>query len=348
MEDYLRAIERELDLRFGPTAGAATAERWELDTLYLGGGTPSLLGAAGVTRLLEIVCARAALRPGAEVTLEANPDDVTPESARAWRAAGVNRLSIGSQSFDDAALQWMHRTHDSRRIGTAVEIAREAELANFSLDLIFSLPVELGRDWRYDLDLALELEPSHISLYGLTIEAGTALARWIARGEETEAPEEQYEHDFLLADRLLTAAGFEHYEVSSFARPGMRARHNSAYWEGRPYLGIGPSAHGFDGAVRRWNAKSYADWERRVAGGLDPIDGLERLDDDNRLVEQIYLGLRTNEGLTIATDEAGYFFRWIQERWAVMGSDRRLRLTPAGWLRLDALAADLTAFRSRS
>ena len=344
VDEYLLALEREIDIRFAPSADAP----WHLDTLYLGGGTPSLLGASGIARLLDIVRSRATLHARAEVTVEANPDDVTPEAVRAWRAAGVNRLSLGGQSFDDAALRWMHRTHDAARIRLAVENAREAELSNLSLDLIFSLPEELGRDWRRDLDLALELEPPHVSLYGLTVESGTPLGRWVARGEVVEAPEERYEHDFLLADRMLTSAGFEHYEVSNFARPGVRARHNSAYWEGRPYAGIGPSAHGFDGAVRRWNAESYADWERRIAGGLDPMEGQELLDDENRLVEQVYLGLRTSAGLPIATDEAGYFGRWVLERWAVMSPDLRLRLTPSGWLRLDALAADLTAFRSRS
>jgi oxygen-independent coproporphyrinogen-3 oxidase len=179
------------------------------------------------------------------------------------------------------------------------------------------------------------------------VEHGTPLGRWAARGAVHEADEDRYADEFLAAHELLGAAGFEHYEVSNFARPGRRARHNSAYWRGVPYLGLGPSAHGFDGQRRRWNASAYAEWVRTLADRRDPMAGDEPLDRDARAAEAVYLGLRTCDGLALLPGEADRAFRWVDAGWADLVGDR-LRLTATGWLRLDALAADLTAFRSRS
>jgi oxygen-independent coproporphyrinogen-3 oxidase len=283
---------------------------------------------------------------GAEVTLEANPDDVSPAAARAWREAGVTRLSIGSQSFDDRVLAWMHRTHSAAQIERAVDAARGAGLDTFSLDLIFALPPELARDWDRDLARALALEPAHLSLYGLTVETGTALDRWRRRGEAGEVGEELYEAEFLRSHDVLTAAGYEHYEVSNYAFPGMRARHNSAYWERRPYLGLGPSAHSFDGNRRWWNVPPYAAWLRRLAAGGDPTEGSELLTPEQVAAEEAYLGLRTSAGLALAMVDRARVERWITAGWARV-SDGRVRLTAAGWLRLDALTTDLTLVGSR-
>ena len=198
--------------------------------------------------MLETLTKRIDVAPDAEVTLEANPDDVTAGAARAWRDAGVNRLSLGAQSFDDDVLRWMHRTHDSTQISRAVDAARLAGIDDVSVDLIFSLPESVPRSWHSDLERALALEPTHVSLYGLTVEPHTPLGRWRQRGEVQESPDERYEAEFLMAHDVLTAAGFDHYEVSNFGRPGRRARHNSSYWERTPYAGLGPSSHEFDGA----------------------------------------------------------------------------------------------------
>ena len=333
--DYVAAVAREIELRF------PGREPWEVDTLYFGGGTPSRLGAEGVARLLDALRARITLAPGAEVTLEANPEDITADAARAWRASGITRLSIGSQSFDDAVLAWMHRTHDAAAIERAVDHARAAGIANLSLDLIFALPGSLGRDWDRDLDRALALAPSHVSLYGLTVEPRTPLGRWRDRGAVIEAPEERYEREFLRAHERLAGAGFEHYEVSNYARPGARSRHNSSYWRHVPYAGLGPAAHSFDGTERRWNLSAYAAWEGAVRGGRDPVEGREVLTESDRAAERIYLGLRTVEGLTISSEMALRVQRWVEAGWATLRGER-LRLTPAGWLRLDALATDLT------
>ncbi len=322
-----------------------------LDTLYLGGGTPSHLGAGGVARLLDTLTAAAPLAPGAEVTLEANPEDITPDAVRAWREAGVTRLSIGVQSFDDAVLRWMHRVHDAHAAVRAVHVAREGGLASMSLDLIFALPVALERQWERDLDAALALEPEHISLYGLTVEPHTPLGRWSARGEVAESPEECYESEFLLAHQRLGAAGLEHYEVSNFARPGQRAVHNSAYWKGVPYVSVGPSAHGFDGDVRRWNIGAYAAWLAAIGRGEDPLEGSESLSAANRMAETVYLGLRTVDGLALLPNEQAAVAAWRDAGWieSVDETDSsRVRCTPLGWMRLDRLAADLTALRSHS
>jgi oxygen-independent coproporphyrinogen-3 oxidase len=341
VDEYVSAVSRELEIRFGD------AERWAVSTLYLGGGTPSRLGAAGVSRLLDALAKRIEVEPGGEVTLEANPDDVSLEAARAWRAAGVNRLSIGAQSFDDRVLEWMHRTHDAAQIGRAIDAARKAGIEDLSIDLIFSLPDNVERSWSTDLERALAVEPTHVSLYGLTIEPHTPLGRWRERGELEASPDDQYEAEFLMAHESLADAGFEHYEVSNFARPGRRARHNSAYWSRVPYVGLGPSSHGFDGVERRWNDAAYAEWQRRITAGFDPLAGRELLSADDIAAERTYLGLRTNGGLTLANDELARVSAWIDQGWGALHDGNRLVLTPQGWLRLDALAADLTVERSR-
>ena len=340
VDEYLTALEAELSMRFGEQGA------WTLDTLYLGGGTPSRLGADGVTRLIELVLHRATLAPGAEVTIEANPDDVSATGAAAWRAAGVTRISLGVQSFDSRVLHWMHRLHDADRAVAAVHAARAAGFDDLSIDLIFALPAKLERDWTRDLDLALSLGPTHLSLYGLTVEQRTPLGRWHERGEVREAPEERYEAEYLEAHSRLVAAGLEHYEVSNFGRAGSHARHNSAYWSGVPYGGIGPAAHEYDGRVRRWNVAPYAEWVTRVAAAHDPVGGAEELTGPERDAEAVYLGLRTAAGLELSPAERARAEPWVSQRWADFDGDR-LRLTPLGWLRLDALAADLTLLRSR-
>ena len=342
VDEYVQAVSRELELRF------PSDESWPVETLYLGGGTPSRLGGEGVAQVLELFQKRVQLEPGAEVTIEANPEDVTLEAVRAWRAAGVNRLSLGAQSFDDAVLRWMHRVHDAARIRAALDCARAGGIDDVSLDLIFALPNEIRRSWKTDVAAALELEPTHVSLYGLTTEPQTPLGRWRDRRVVTEAAEERYEEEFLYADEALQGAGFQHYEVSNFALPGRRARHNSSYWQGEPYAGLGPGAHEFDGRTRRWNVDAYVEWDRQLAAGADPVAGSETLDEENRAAEAVYLGLRTSDGLRLTGAEFVRAQPWIEAGWGAVGADGRFVLTAPGWLRLDSLAADLTLIRSRS
>jgi oxygen-independent coproporphyrinogen-3 oxidase len=336
--EYLSALRAELTLRYaGP---------WEVDTIYLGGGTPSALGEE-VASLLDLLREFVHPAPDAEITLEANPEHVDAESVKHWRESGVTRLSLGAQSFDATTLAWMHRTHTVDDIERAVDAARSARVENVSLDLIFALPESLGRDWEQDVSRALSLKPAHISLYGLTVEPSTPLSHWIARGETPPPDDDVYAREFLRAHELATAAGFDHYEVSNFAQPGHRSRHNSVYWTGEPYAGLGPSAHEFDGTTRRWNKSAYTAWLQALQAGADPIGGSERLTPENRETEAVYLGLRTSDGLAIEPGDERVIDSWVAHDW-VRTQARQAVLTPNGWLRLDALAADLTYARSRS
>src|SRR5213080_2513047 len=318
-----------------------------LDTLYLGGGTPSLLPpdaiSALLTSLLDVFRAMPS-RDVFEVTLEANPEDVTPDSARAWRRAGINRVSLGAQSFDNRVLQWMHRSHDATRIGDAVRTLRGAGVDNISLDLIFALPTELERDWARDLDLACALLPAHLSLYGLTVEERTPLARWISRGAAAMPDDERYAEEYLLAHVRLAACGYGFYEVSNACRDGLRSRHNSAYWSGRAYLGLGPAAHSFDGRVRRWNHAAWETYRRTVAAGLPAVEAEEILTPEQRELERLYLALRTDAGLPLTARYRPLppaTVHWVERGWVEV-REQRLVCRPEGWLRLDALVGDLT------
>jgi len=333
---FIDAIKAEVATRaIGPSQGP-------LGSVYLGGGTPSKLGAGvgGITNLISTVAGQSFVELG-EVTVEANPEDIEPELVRGWRRAGVNRVSLGVQSFDNEVLGWMHRTHDARRAELAVEVLRGEGIENFSLDLIFALPDSVRRDWSMDLDRALELRPAHLSVYGLTVEPHTPLGHWTDRGRVAGASEERFEEEFLEADGRLGEAGFIHYEVSNYATPGAESVHNSSYWSGANYLGLGPSAHGFDGETRRWNARDYARWLQLVESGADPIDGDETLWPAEIAAERVYLGLRTLRGLAATDAEFVVAEPWIAEGWARREGDR-LVLTPTGWLRMDSLATNLT------
>jgi oxygen-independent coproporphyrinogen-3 oxidase len=332
---YVRAVLREWEQ-------CQSHESWDgsevVDTVYFGGGTPSRLDPAGISAIMRRIAADRRISPSAEVTLETNPDDVTPDRADAWTAAGVNRVSLGAQSFDPTVLAWMHRTHTAGQTLEAVEVLRSAGIGELSLDLIFGLPASLGRSWRADLDLALALQPEHLSLYGLTVEEHTPLARWAARGEVVPVDEDRYAAEFLEADAVLGAAGYEHYEVSNYARPGRRARHNGAYWRRAAFIGLGPSAHSGWGRHRRWNLREWTAYERAVAAGDSPVAGSERLDDEALDLEELYLGLRTRDGVAAERVPPGSVAAWLSAGWA-SASLGRIRLSAEGWLRLDALAA---------
>src|SRR2546421_8084994 len=318
-----------------------------LETIYFGGGTPSLLPPDALATLLTSLRDAfpvTSFRDAVEVTVEANPEDVTLETATAWRQAGVNRVSLGAQSFDDRVLQWMHRSHNAARIAAAVRTLRDAGVDNISLDLIFALPAELERDWARDLEQAVALGPAHLSLYGLTVEERTPLARWISRGAAAPPDDDRYADEYLLAHSRLAACGYRFYEVSNACRDGFRSRHNSAYWSGRAYLGLGPAAHSFDGRVRRWNLAAWETYRRAVAAGLSAVDAEEVLSEEQRELESLYLALRTDAGMPLAAlcrPLPPAAARWVERGWAEI-RDQRLVCTPEGWLRLDALVGDLT------
>jgi oxygen-independent coproporphyrinogen-3 oxidase len=312
----------------------------EIQTVYFGGGTPSRLEPGAIARLLDSFSRVRPISTGAEITLEANPEDVTADAAASWRNAGVNRISLGVQSFDPAVLTWMHRTHTAEQVSQAVDTLRRAHLNEISLDLIFGLPASLDRNWSADLESAFALDPQHLSLYGLTVEPHTPLGRWTARGEVPPVDDERYAAEFLVAHAALGAHGYEHYEVSNAAKPGHRARHNSAYWRRAPFIGLGPSAHSGVGRERRWNVRDWAAYERLLEAGKSPLEGSELLDSESVGLEELYLGLRTNEGLDAHRIPAATTEAWESQGWALQVGGR-IQLTSEGWLRLDALVPAL-------
>lgn len=338
--EFVDLVGREAGRRFG------SAQPQRVKSLYLGGGTPSRLGGDGITSLIERLAPYWAIDDDTEVTLEANPEDVLPAAAAAWRSAGVNRVSLGVQSFSPAVLQWMHRTHDMAAIHRANECLRAAGIQRLSLDLIFALPEDVERDWANDLAQALTLKPDHLSCYGLTVEEGTPLARTRHRSGTAEIDESLYAEQFLMTDEVLTASGYEHYEVSNFSLPGARAVHNSAYWSRVPYVGLGPSAHEYIGGMRRWNTREYAAWSSRVADGEDPIDGSEQVTGDAASLESLFLDLRTDGGTAWDPRDAEIVESWLSQGWALVNGNR-VRLTAQGWLRMNALVTALTKRRSR-
>jgi oxygen-independent coproporphyrinogen-3 oxidase len=316
-----------------------------LETLYVGGGTPSLLGPRAMDVLAGVLGPVSVSAPDIEWTAEANPESFTAELATAWRSSGVNRLSLGVQSFHEATLRWMGRLHGAGGAERAVRIAKEAGLGNLSVDLIFGLPAKLGRSWSDDLDRALDLDVPHVSLYGLSVEAGTPLGRAVAEGREPAVDENRYGEEFLLAAERLTGAGYAHYEVSNFARAGLVSGHNSAYWDGRPYLGLGNGAHSYRHPVRRWNVRDWAAYRARVLAGEGGEESREELSAESADLERVWLGLRTSHGLDTASLSTRQ--RAVVDSWCAAGlatvDEERVRLTATGWLKLDGLAVELDA-----
>lgn len=211
------------------------------------------------------------------------------------------------------------------------------------MDLIFALPEELKRDWERDLASAIALEPEHLSLYGLTVESRTPLARWISRGASSTPDEDRYSFEYITAHKRLAAAGYRFYEVSNAAKGGRTSRHNSAYWSGEPYLGLGPAAHSFDGKSRHWNLSAWEAYRAALGNGQSPIESREMLTPAQQELERVYLSLRTSEGLVLRAAElrSPVIASWVTAEWAKVTGDR-LQLTPEGWLRLDTLVRDLT------
>ena len=270
-----------------------------LETVFFGGGTPTLLPARDLADILGAAVREWGIAPGAEVTTEANPDSVTPESLRLLADAGFTRVSFGMQSAVPHVLKVLDRTHNPARVPQAVQWAREAGL-HVSVDLIYGTPGESMADWRRSVEEALSYEPDHISAYALIVEDGTRLARQIRRGEVPEVDDDDHADKYQLADELMSAAGLHWYEVSNWARtPADECRHNLAYWRSDDWWGIGPGAHSHMGGVRWWNVKHPAAYAARLQSGQSPAAGRETLDEDTRYLEDVMLRARLFEGLPV-------------------------------------------------
>lgn len=270
------------------------------DTIYFGGGTPSALEPEELARIVEASRAAFLIDKDAWTFLEANPEDVTPESLRAWRELGVRTLSLGVQSFDASTLRFLGRRHDPLGARRGVELALEAGFHTVSLDLIYGSPEESPETWRRTLEEAVRLRPDHISCYQLTFHEGTPFGFRLGRGEMAEIPETAQADLFDLTHRFLADHGYPGYEVSNFARsPEHRSRHNQKYWDHTPYLGLGPSAHSFAGMRRWWNERKLGPYEKRIEEGEKPVAGSEELKPRDLALEALMLGLRTRAGVDL-------------------------------------------------
>lgn len=285
-QQYVDAVCREMTMREVSDP---------IETIYLGGGTPSQLTPEQL-RQLFIYINKVYAPHAAEVTIEMNPDDVTPEYAAILSQLGVNRVSMGAQTFDDERLRFLRRRHTSSQVYDAVHILREAGVRNISVDLMYGFPSETLDDFRRDIDTALTLEVEHISAYCLMIEEGTALHQMGVESADEETERSMYE---MLIDRL-TGAGYERYEISNFARPGFRSRHNSSYWNDTPYIGLGAAAHSYDGHCRSWNVSDVKMYIAAIERGELPCES-EEIDDATYYNDRITTALRTSDGLELTT-----------------------------------------------
>lgn len=280
--------------------GVGSALPLPLGTVFIGGGTPSVLPGADVARLIEVARQRLGFAPDVEITSEANPGSLTADWLEKVMAAGLNRLSLGVQSLDDAELARLGRVHTRAVATEAVRIARRAGVCSVSIDLIFGLPEQTVEQWRHNLEAALALETDHISLYGLIVESGTAFGRRHAEGTLVVPDDDVQAEMYDIASARMRACGYEQYEISNYARPGHRCRHNALYWRNEPYLGVGPGAVSYLDGWRHTRCRNPVEYVRRVRAGGSLTVEAERVSQAACLTETIMLGLRTRDGLDLA------------------------------------------------
>jgi oxygen-independent coproporphyrinogen-3 oxidase len=344
--DFITALLKEIDSRRDYIGGQ------QVSTVYFGGGTPSLLEPAELDSILHRLSALFSLQPGAEITLEANPDDISLEKLQAWKAAGVNRLSIGIQSFFEEDLRWMNRAHDAQQAIDCIGMAQSAGLTNLSIDLIYGGPTLPDDKWKENVQRAISAGVSHLSCYALTVEPKTALDTLIRRQKMTGVDPDAQARQFLMLMDWAANAGYEHYEISNFALPGHRSRHNSSYWQGLPYLGLGPSAHSYNGLSRQWNVANNARYVAALIEGRgDWVAEREELTTVQQLNEYVMISLRTMEGSSFRAVAERFGLPRAQELWQradrymatgkIGVSSEVLQLTQEGKLLADGIAADL-------
>lgn len=345
--DYAQVLNREIEFAAGVLADSNIATR-KLSTVFFGGGTPTQLPAADLVSILQKLSGTFQISTGAEVTTEANPDSIDQAYLDALAAGGFNRISIGMQSAVPEVLATLERSHDPNRVLAAIKAAKSVGLKT-SVDLIYGAPNESLQQWRTSVEAALQMEPDHISAYALIVEPGTKLARQIAKGELPEPDEDLQADKYELAEQLFSAAGFNWYEVSNWAKPGQASKHNIAYWQSQDWWGFGPGAHSHVGGTRWWNVKHPSAYSAKVNASVSPAAGRETLDDQTRLTERILLELRIADGLSIELAKklnpeaskliAGFIADgMIEPREALQG---QLKLTLKGRLLADALVRAL-------
>ena len=327
-----------------------SSEKELCETIYFGGGTPSLLSIKELNNILASLYSKFEIAKDAEITLEANPDDITAEKLQLWKKVGINRLSIGVQSFLDQELVWMNRAHSSADSLRCIDEIKNAGFSDYSIDLIYGSPLLNNQDWLNTIDTVINKNIPHISCYALTVEPKTALHKMIAQNKKESVDAEKQAEQFVLLMNQMEQAGYEHYEISNFSKPGRRINHNSSYWQGKKYYGFGPAAHSYDGIKRKWNVSNNALYIQSLKKNSIPSEE-ETLTLTQSINEYIMTSLRTIEGLDLEKINSLFGTNYINQLLnaskkyiqseKIIQQNNRLILTKQGKLFADGIAADL-------
>lgn len=320
-----------------------------VDTIYFGGGTPSILQIEDIVFLLNEIRNNYKVSSVAEITLEANPDDITEEKLLAWKAAGVNRFSLGIQSFIDAELQWMNRSHNAQQAKECIELIKQ-HFTNYSIDLIFGSQLLTNEQWQHNIKTALSFNPPHLSCYALTVEEKTVLGKTVEKKNIENIDNNKQAEQFEMLMQYLENAGYNHYEISNYAKPNFESKHNSSYWKGKHYLGLGPSAHSYNGVSRSWNIANNAMYITGIENGTTILE-TEILSNVQQLNEYIMISLRTAAGISLSNVELQWGKSTLQKLlhqsnvWIhskhLINDNNTIQLTSSGKLYADGIAADL-------
>jgi len=352
----MQAMAKEIEIRSSVSKEnpdddiAVISSNETIETIYFGGGTPSLLSEKEISSLLSSLKKNYSIAPDAEVTLEANPDDINFEKLLGWKKAGINRLSIGIQSFLERDLLWMNRAHNAAQALNSMNLTREAGFNNFSVDLIFGTPRLSDEEWEKNIQTVIDFDIPHISSYALTIEPKTALQKMIELKRKENINNDVQSKQYLMLMEALRGAGYEHYEISNFAKPGFRSKHNSSYWQSKKYIGIGPSAHSFNGKVRTWNKNNNIIYIKSLKENIIPFEK-EVLSETQKLNEYVMTSLRTIEGTDLNFIEKDFSKKEKQrienllnqkiKRENYLLQNNKIILTDEGKLFADAITVEL-------
>ena len=343
IEPLVDCLIKEIELRKNDTTQT-------IETIYFGGGTPSILTTSQIESILQAVNNYYTVIIDAEITLESNPDDISEDKLIQWKSIGINRLSIGIQSFREEDLLWMNRAHNAVQAYKCIKLAQAVGFDNITIDLIYGVPNLSNEQWKENIQTALSLHIPHLSCYALTVEPKTALDKMIQTNNKESIDTDKQAEQFIILMDILEDAGFEHYEISNYAIPGFRSKHNSSYWQGKHYIGIGPSAHSFNGHSRQWNIANNALYIQSINNNSITAE-TEMLTTNQQYNEYVMTSLRTIEGIEnsrikalFGDDKLQHTFieitKWIHSGYVIMDNNR-ITLTPTGKLMADGIASDL-------
>ena len=355
-KEIVDSIIKEIEIRSKATTendktgiGIISPEE-KIETIYFGGGTPSLLSKDEIFSIISSIRENFIVENDAEITFEANPDDINFDNLTDWKTAGINRLSIGIQSFIERDLKWMNRAHNIKQALDSIKLSKEAGFKNFSIDLIFGTPGLSDEEWEQNIKTIIELDVPHISAYALTVEQKTALHKMINLKKKENINSDVQAKQFLILMKMLREGGYEHYEISNFAKPGFRSRHNSSYWQGKKYIGIGPSAHSYNGKERMWNIANNISYFRSLQQNIIPFEK-EILTNKEKINEYIMTSLRTMEGMDLGFIENNFsnsererienILEKKIEKEKYFQLNEKIILTDKGKLFADAIAVEL-------